>query len=74
MRTIKKFNVGLIKSVMYDVDKGQMRGIIETVNDKENPELPFVTDAFEDIEKGKMVKFVKEVNTIVTHAVEVKKL
>lgn len=74
MSKAKNVKVGFIKSVSYDVNKKQMKGIIEAVNDKNNPELPFITSDSMDIEKGKMVKYIKKADSIVPRAVDVEKL
>lgn len=74
---IKPYKVGLIKSVVRDYERGQIRGIIETVNDNENEkELPFlITNAsLMNLKEGKMVKFVKETGTLISRAVDVDKL
>jgi hypothetical protein len=72
MSEIKNYQVGLIKSLSMDGEF--LRGIIETVNDKDNPIIPFVIqDSSEALEEGKMVKFIKT-GSIVQRAVEVTNL
>ncbi|MDO8463782.1 MAG: hypothetical protein Q7S46_00800 [Gallionella sp.] len=76
MSDTKQFQVGLIKSVSYDYAAQITRGIIETVNDDDNDlELPFIiSDTRGNLEKGKMVKFLKETDAIVPRAEGVVKL
>ena len=69
---VKQYRVGLIKSIIRDYQSGQMRGIIETVNDN-GMELPFFIEngEFINLKEGKMVKFVKESGDLISRAVDV---
>lgn len=75
MNKPKETKVGFIKSVTYDRDNEEIRGIIETVDDKENPELPFIIpNVQQEIKKGNMVKYYKKEDSIVPSAEEVEDL
>jgi hypothetical protein len=75
MSDTKQFKVGLIKSVSYDYAAQITRGIIETVNDDNDLELPFIIqDILSNLETGKMVKFVKETDAVIPRAEGVVKL
>lgn len=72
---IKTYKVGLIKSLIRDYERGQIRGVIETINDTDK-ELPFLVTntTLLDLREGKMVKFVKEAGGFIPRAVDVDKL
>ena len=77
MNEVKPYKVGVIKSIFRDSASGELRGVLETINDDDNDlELPFVitNPLLIDIKQGKMVKFVKERGTVISRAVDVDKL
>ena len=75
MSEIEDTTLGFVKFVTYDETRSQIRGIIQTIDDSENPELPFIIDGtFEIIEEGKLVRFVKMNDPLVPHAEKVSKL
>ncbi len=75
MSGLENSNLGFIKSVTYDENNSQIRGIIQTIDDSETLELPFIiSGTFEIIEQGKLVRFVKMNDPQVPHAEQVENL
>jgi hypothetical protein len=75
MSELEDSSLGFVKSVTYDETRSQIRGMIQTIDDSDNSELPFIiSGTFEMLEEGKLVRFVKKSDPLVPHAENVEKL